>query len=44
MSDEIKIKSGFGYSFDPSKCSVCKGKCCIGESGYIWISKSEIES
>ncbi|MCP4178611.1 MAG: YkgJ family cysteine cluster protein [bacterium] len=37
----IKIK-GFDYSFNPDKCAECKGKCCNGESGNIWISNEEI--
>ncbi|MDO5046304.1 YkgJ family cysteine cluster protein [Campylobacter sp.] len=37
-------KSGFEYEFDFSKCSECGGKCCTGESGYIWISPCEIEA
>lgn len=32
----------YKYKFDPSKCLICGGKCCIGESGYIWISEDEI--
>lgn len=35
---------GFNYQFDPKKCETCEGNCCIGESGYIWISKEEIEN
>ena len=31
-------RSGFGYEFDASKCERCGGKCCTGESGYIWVS------
>lgn len=37
-------QSGFGYEFDASKCERCGGKCCTGESGYIWISSAEISS
>ena len=33
----------FSYKFDANKCSQCEGNCCIGESGYIWISKEEID-
>lgn len=32
----------YKYSFDPKKCEICGGKCCTGESGYIWISEDEI--
>lgn len=34
----------FSYSFDANECSKCQGNCCIGESGYIWINKQEIEN
>lgn len=37
-----KIKDGFNYKFNPAKCEKCGGKCCTGESGYIWVSDSEI--
>ncbi len=33
---------GFEFVFDSSLCANCNGACCIGESGYIWISKEEI--
>ncbi len=36
-------KDGFSYSFKPSACSECDGRCCRGESGYIWVNKDEIE-
>jgi len=37
-------QSGFGYEFDASKCELCGGKCCTGESGYIWINLAEISA
>ena len=43
MSTIIK-KDGFNYSFDFSACATCQGRCCTGESGYIYVTKSEIES
>jgi len=43
MSAIVK-KEGFDYGFDARACSTCRGKCCTGESGYIYVSKSEIES
>ncbi|MFC2491729.1 MAG: YkgJ family cysteine cluster protein, partial [Campylobacter curvus] len=33
---------GFCYEFDPGFCDECGGRCCTGESGYIWINESEI--
>ncbi len=35
-------KSGFSYKFDEFKCASCEGNCCIGKSGYIWITTQEI--
>ena len=37
-------KDGFNFAFDPSGCDSCKGNCCVGESGYIWINSQEIEA
>jgi Fe-S-cluster containining protein len=42
MSHIVKQKE-YDFVFDASKCQECEGSCCIGESGYIWISKIEIE-
>ena len=41
MSQIIK-KNGFNFAFTPSACDTCAGNCCIGESGYIWINKTEM--
>jgi len=41
MSNIIK-KEGYPYSFDSSACATCEGRCCTGESGYIYVSKTEI--
>jgi len=43
MSNIIK-KDGYPYSFDAGACSTCQGRCCTGESGYIYVTKSEIEN
>ena len=37
-------QEGYGYAFDPRACESCEGRCCTGESGYIYVTKSEIES
>lgn len=42
--EEIVKKEGFSYKFAPSACFTCKGKCCIGESGYIWVEGLEVEA
>jgi len=41
MSDLIQHDS-YPYAFDPSACQDCQGRCCTGESGYIFVSKNEI--
>ncbi len=33
----------YPYAFDASACNSCEGRCCTGESGYIYVNKSEIE-
>lgn len=38
----LMTKEGYDYSFDATSCEECGGKCCIGESGFIWINKAEI--
>ncbi|MCP4971877.1 MAG: YkgJ family cysteine cluster protein [Arcobacter sp.] len=40
----LLFKEGFDYAFDSKGCDTCQGKCCIGESGNIWINKFEIEN
>ena len=34
----------FNIVFDSSRCDECGGKCCIGESGNIWLTPSDIEN
>jgi len=43
MSTIIK-EDGYPYSFDWSACATCQGRCCTGESGYIYVNKEEIEN
>ncbi|QOY51217.1 YkgJ family cysteine cluster protein [Candidatus Sulfurimonas baltica] len=43
MSNIVK-KDGYSYSFDVDACSTCKGRCCTGESGYIYVTMTEIEN
>ena len=43
MSNIIR-KESFPYSFDSSACATCQGRCCTGESGYIYVSKDEIKA
>jgi len=41
MANLIK-QEGYNFSFDTKACEECKGRCCIGESGYIWVTPEEI--
>ena len=43
MSTIVK-KDGFDYAFDTFACSTCEGRCCTGESGYIYVTKNEIQN
>jgi len=39
----IVTKEGFSYGFMPQACATCGGRCCTGESGYIYVNKAEME-
>ena len=39
---DIISHTQYNYRFDPSACEACGGKCCRGESGYIWAKYQEI--
>ncbi|CAM4057224.1 YkgJ family cysteine cluster protein [Campylobacter armoricus] len=32
----------YDYTFDESACQRCQGKCCTGESGYIFANQDEL--
>jgi len=36
-------KDGFDFRFNPAVCEECGGKCCIGESGFIWVNPLEMQ-
>ncbi len=40
MSNLVK-KDGFKFAFNPEACNECAGRCCTGESGYIYVTKTE---
>lgn len=42
--EKLMKMDGYPYAFDPQACQSCSGKCCIGESGYIWVSQEEISA
>lgn len=35
--------SDFKFTFDCNACAACGGKCCTGESGYIFCSIGEMQ-
>jgi Fe-S-cluster containining protein len=35
-------KEGYPYAFNADACATCEGRCCTGESGYIYVTKNEI--
>jgi len=35
-------EEGYPYLFDASACERCGGRCCIGESGNIFVRPKEI--
>jgi len=35
---------GFDFSFDSSACERCNAHCCRGESGYIFVTREELEA
>jgi len=39
----MEHQDGFGFHFDSNACKACKGKCCRGFGGYVWISLEELE-
>jgi Fe-S-cluster containining protein len=40
--EKLIKQEGYNYAFNPDACASCKGNCCIGESGYIWVSNQNI--
>jgi hypothetical protein len=40
----ILKESGFNFEFNTDGCESCQGRCCTGESGYIWVNSKEIEA
>ncbi|MDE5591368.1 MAG: YkgJ family cysteine cluster protein, partial [Helicobacter sp.] len=43
MEYKMLEMEGFDFAFDETKCKECGGKCCTGESGYIFVSAFEIQ-
>ncbi|QFR49691.1 YkgJ family cysteine cluster protein [Sulfurimonas lithotrophica] len=34
-------QDGFDFTFNPEACNECEARCCRGESGYIYVNKTE---
>jgi Fe-S-cluster containining protein len=37
----MTTSEGYPFGFDASACETCGGRCCRGESGYIWVKYDE---
>ncbi len=44
VESNIISQEGFDFLFDCDKCVECGGKCCYGESGYIFATIAEIKA
>ncbi|PHS58267.1 MAG: zinc/iron-chelating domain-containing protein [Sulfurimonas sp.] len=40
----IKKEESYTYAFDSNACNTCEARCCTGQSGYIYVTKKEIEN
>ena len=36
-------QTSFPYVFNADACKTCRGHCCRGSAGYVWISTKEVE-
>ena len=36
------LTDDFDFAFDPKACARCNGRCCTGDSGYIWVNEEEM--
>lgn len=36
-------QSTFPYRFDGTMCKACRGHCCRGAAGYIWINRDDLK-
>ena len=39
----MDTQEDFPYLFNPVACEQCRGNCCRGTRGYIWIDMDELE-
>lgn len=41
-SVKLLREEGYPYAFNPAACEECKGRCCTGAPGDIWIDDEEV--
>ncbi len=39
----MEKQKDFPYQFSNNACKTCRGKCCRGIAGYVWVSREELE-
>lgn len=39
----MENQKNFPYHFNQDACKACRGKCCRGIAGYVWVSMEELE-
>ncbi len=44
INGSIIAQEGYDFVFNCDKCFECGGKCCYGESGYIFASIAEMDT
>lgn len=35
-------QNGFDFCFDPGACAACRGGCCRGSTGHVWVGEKDI--
>jgi hypothetical protein len=35
-------QDGFDFRFDSGRCESCRGDCCRGASGNVWVNLNEM--
>ncbi len=43
LLENVVRQKDFSFGFSKKACETCGGKCCVGESGYIFLSLKEAE-
>ena len=42
--EKIRTRPDFNFAFDSGACESCPAHCCRGSSGFVYVSKSQIEA